>query len=492
MAPSGPPLSDRGASGDSAGLCRRVKLPRGPPESSAGKCGILSVLLERVTPLDLSNLRIEQHGLPMNVGALAIIEPGALLDSSGELELDAIRWRIEDRLHLAPRLRQRLYWPGFGFGAPVWVDDASFDISRHIRTCPVPAPGGEDARLAKCVELNDRPFDRAHPLWEIWFLTERPDGGVSMLVRFHHVLADGLAALMLLGVLFDSAPETSMPEAPKWTPRPIPTRSELLRDGMRRRTAAVGGGFGLIEHPGPTLARGRTFLRQVARFAREGRAPLTSFNRPVGKRHRLVLVRGDLERAREVAHAHQATVNDVVLCALAGGARALLAGRGELHPDLVLKVSVAASVRAPTGSSQVGNLVGVLLVPLPVGEEDPIRRLEQIARATAERKHLPPYQPAARFLQRWLIRIMDRQRRINLLMSNLPGPLQPMYFAGAKILEVFQIGVVQGNVPVQVGALSYAGQLNFDIAGDADVVPELDAFARGMTDDLERLNAGRQ
>jgi WS/DGAT/MGAT family acyltransferase len=446
-------------------------------------------LIERVTPLDVSNLRVEQHGLPMNVGAVAILKPRALLDSPGELDLDAIRARVEHRLHLAPRLRQRLYWPGFGFGAPVWVDDARFDISRHVRTRPVPAPGGEDALLATCVELNGRPFDRAHPLWELWFLTEWIDGRVSMLVRFHHVLADGLAALRLLGVLFDAAPRASVPEGPTWKPRPAPTRPELLRDGARTSITALRGGLGRIEHPQQTLARGGTFLRQAAQFAREGRAPTTSFNRPVGKRHRLVLVRGDLERARQVAHAHHATVNDVVLCAMAGGVRAILAGRGELNPHLVLKVSVAASVRAPTGSSQVGNLVGILLVPLPVGEEDPIRRLEQIACATAKRKHLPPYQPAARFLQRWMIRSMNRQRRINLLMSNLPGPPQPMYFAAAEILELFQIGVVQGNVPVQIGVLSYAGQLNFDIAGDADVVPDLEAFARGMAGDLEQLGA---
>ena len=202
-----------------------------------------------------------------------------------------------------------------------------------------------------------------------------------------------------------------------------------------------------------------------------------------------MLVRAGLEQARQVAHAHHATVNDVVLCTIAGGARALLAGRGELQSQLVLKVSVAASVRAPGGASQAGNLVGILLVPLPVGEEDPIRRLERIARATAERKRLPPYQPAARLLQRWMIRIMNRQRRINLLMSNLPGPPQPLYFAGAKILELFQIGVVQGNVAIQVGALSYAGQLNFDIVADANLVPDLTVFANGMKEDLERLGA---
>jgi diacylglycerol O-acyltransferase / wax synthase len=446
------------------------------------------LVLERLTPLDVSNLRIERHGLPMNVAALAILEGRGLLDTSGQLALDAIRVRIEQRLHLAPRLRQRLYRPGFGFGAPVWVDDARFDISRHVRTRPIPA-GGEEALLAACVELNYRPFDQAHPLWEIWLLPGAAAGHVAMLIRFHHVLADGIAALLLLGTLFDSAPEAPESEGPPWTARPTPARSQLLGEALRRSITGIRRGTRKIEHPRRALAPARTLFRQALQIAREGRAPRTSFNRPVGRQHRVLLVRADLEHARQVAHAHHATVNDVVLCTIAGGARALLADRGELQRSLVLKVSVAASVRAPASASQPGNLVGILLVPVPVGEEDPIRRLEQIARATAERKRLPPYQPAARFLQRWMIRTMNRQRRINLLMSNLPGPPQPMYFAGAKILEVFQIGVVQGNVAVQVGALSYAGQLNFDIVADANLVPDLTVFANGMTEDLERLGA---
>jgi diacylglycerol O-acyltransferase / wax synthase len=453
------------------------------------RVGADRLALERLTPLDVSNLRIERHGLPMNVAALAILEGGALLDASGELALEAIKARIGQRLHLAPRLRQRLYRPGFGFGAPVWADDASFDISRHVRTGPVPAGGGEEALLATCVELNDRPFDQAHPLWEIWLLTGAPDGHVSMLIRFHHVLADGIAALLLLGTLFDSAPDAPESEGPPWTARPIPAGSELLGDTLRRSAAGIRRGMHKIEHPQRALAPARTLFRQALQFAREGRAPRTSFNRPVGRQHRVLLVRASLGQARQVAHAHHATVNDVVLCTIAGGARALLAGRGELQRPLALKVSVAASVRAPASASQAGNLVGILLVPVPVGEEDPVLRLEQIARATAERKRLPPYQPAARFLQRWMIRTMNRQRRINLLMSNLPGPPQPMYFAGAKIIELFQIGVVQGNVAVQVGALSYAGQLNFDIVADANLVPDLTVFANGMIEDLERLGA---
>lgn len=443
--------------------------------------------LERLTPLDISNLRVERHGLPVNVAALAVLDGRALLDPAGELDLDAIRARIEHRLSLAPRLRQRLYWPGFGLGAPVWVDDTSFDIGRHVRTCRVPADQGEEGLLARCMELHGRAFDQAHPPWEIWFLPGGADGHVSMLVRFHHVLADGLAALMLLGALFDPTPDASGPEASRWTARPLPARPELLRDAWQGRLTALEAGLDQIAHPRRPLARGRTIWRQGVELAHEGKAPRTSFNQPVGRQQRLMLVRADLDCARGVAHACNATVNDIVLCAMAGGARALLAARGELRRELVLRVSVAASVRAPASSSQSGNLVGVLLVPLPVGEDDPIRRLEQIARATAERKRLGPYQPAARFLQRWMVRIMNRQRMINLIMSNLPGPRRRMYFAGAEIQEVFQIGMIQGNVPLHLGALSYAGQLNFAIVGDAIVVPDLPAFAGAMADDLDRL-----
>jgi diacylglycerol O-acyltransferase len=446
--------------------------------------------LERLSPLDVSNLRVERHGLPMNVAALAILEGAPLLDASGELALEAIRARIEQCLHRAPRLRQELYAPGFGFGPPVWVDDASFDISRHVRTRTVPVRCDEEALLTMCAELNEQPFDRARPLWEIWFLTGQLDRDVAMLIRFHHVLADGMAALALLGALFDAAPETAAErEAPAWTSRPAPIRWNLLIDNLRRHIAAVRVGLGQIEHPRAAPGRGRTLVRQVAQIVREGRGPRVSFNRPAGKHHRLMLVRADLDRAKTVAHAHGATVNDVVLSAMAGGAHAMLAARGEHRRDLVLKVSVSASVRALTSEKQTGNLVGIMVVPVPVGEPDPFRRLEQIARATAERKRLPPYQPAGRLMQRWMVHVMNRQRLVNLLASNLAGPSAPMYFAGAKILEVFQIGVVQGNLALTVGVLSYAGQLNFDIVGDIDAVPGLAVFAKGVTDELERLGA---
>ncbi len=126
-----------------------------------------------------------------------------------------------------------------------------------------------------------------------------------------------------------------------------------------------------------------------------------------------------------------------------------------------------------------------MVVPLPVGEPDAILRLVEIALASAERKRRPPYQPSGRFSQRWMVQAMSHQRLVNVLESNLPGPPLPLYLMGARILEVFQIGVVQGNLTLGLGVLSYVGQLNVDVVADADALPDLPVFAEGLSAALQ-------
>ncbi|MEP7025951.1 MAG: WS/DGAT domain-containing protein [Actinomycetota bacterium] len=175
-----------------------------------------------------------------------------------------------------------------------------------------------------------------------------------------------------------------------------------------------------------------------------------------------------------------------MLTAAAGGARSLLAARGELAPGLVLKASVAASVRS-SSDRPAGNRVGTMVVPLPLSDPAAAHRLEQIARATTERKKQPPYQLNGRMLQRWMAHTMSHQRLVNLLVSDLAGPAGGLRFAGVPVHELFQFGVVQGNITVSVGALSYAGQLAIGIVGDSDAAPDLAVFSAGMSAALDEL-----
>lgn len=439
--------------------------------------------MERLTPLDVSNLRVEDRGLPMHVAALAILDGAAL---SGPLGLDALRETVRQRLHLAPRLRQVLYRPRLGLGPPIWVDDPAFDIRLHVRAREVPSPGDEAALLTLCSELNETRLDRSRPLWELWLLTGLSQGRAGMLFRLHHVIADGIAAVAMIGALFDPGSAEPAPGAPAWA-APIPGSRDLAADKVRRMAHAGPAAVSLLLRPSAAITRISLLAGQAHQLVREGPAPRVSWNVPAGGGRRLLLVRAELARARTVAHADGGTVNDVVLAAVAGGARRLLAGRGELSPGLTLKASVARSVRDPADKSASGNRVGVMIAPLPVGEPDPGRRVAQIARVTAQRKRQPPYQPSGRILQRWMVRTMSHQRLVNVLVSNLPGPAVPLRLAGTRVLEIFQIGAVQGNLTVSVGALSYAGQLNVTIVADADAVPDVAEFGAGMAAALGQL-----
>ncbi len=425
----------------------------------------------------------------MHVAAIARVDGASLLDAAGRLRLDEVRADLEQRLYLAPRLRQVLVCPRPGLGSPAWADDARFDIRRHVRARPVPAPGDEAALLAVCSELNEPPLDRSRPLWELWLLPGLADSNVGLLFRLHHAVADGVAAIALMGALFGATPNTPAPPGPAWRPASAPGAWQLFTDSWRRHADAVAAtAFGL-RHPAAVVRSAGARARQLRLIAGEGLAPRVSWNRPAGTRRRLFLLRADLASAKAVAHAHGGTVNDLVLAAVAGGARQLLAGRGELRPGMVLKATVAAAARDPGDLAPSGNRAAIMLVPLPVSDPDPARRLAQIARLTRARKRYRPYQPAARFAQRAMVWVMPRQRLVNLFTSNLPGPPEPLYLAGARVLELYQVGVVQGNVTVAVGVLSYAGQLNITVLGDADAVPDLKAFAEGAVDNFIQLRA---
>jgi diacylglycerol O-acyltransferase / wax synthase len=189
-------------------------------------------LLERLTASDLFLLLWDDYGWSTDIGGLAILDGTSLLDPDGRVRVDVVRERLEPRLHLVPRFRQLLYRPRLGLGWPLWVDAPRFDLAGHVLVHPVAAPGDQAQLLAACQELARRRLDPARPLWELWLLPGLPDRRLGAFLRLHHVLADSAAALAAFGALLDQAPGAPSPAAPPWTPAPIPTSGELLRDNL--------------------------------------------------------------------------------------------------------------------------------------------------------------------------------------------------------------------------------------------------------------------
>lgn len=445
--------------------------------------------LERITASDLFLLLWDDYGWSTDIGGLAVVDGASLLDEQGRVRVDTVRRHLEPRLQLVPRFRQVLYRPRLGLGWPLWVDAPSFDLADHVK---VRAVADESQLLRACEELARPKLDPDRPLWELWLLPGLPEQRMGAFLKVHHVLADGPAAMAAFAALLDLSADASTPIAPPWTPRPIPSAGQLLRDNLHRRGQELARGVSGVVHPRRTVQQVRRTLPAWREVLTEQPAPQTSLNQPVGAERRLSVVRGRLDLAQQIAHVQHAKVNDVILAAVAGGLRRLLASRGEDIDGLVQRAMVTISQRQEGPAQTKGNKPGWMMVPLPVGESDPVRRLELIAAETAARKHEARPEAGSgifRFVagQRAWYRMFPRQRSVNLVVSNVPGPPVPLYLAGARLLETFPLMPPMGNLTLVVAALSYAGQLNVTAAADRDSCSDLEIFTQGVHDTLDAL-----
>jgi WS/DGAT/MGAT family acyltransferase len=447
--------------------------------------------LDRLTASDLF-MMWDDYGWCADVGALAVLDGDGLLDGDGRVRIDAVRTRLGSRLPMVPRFRQLLSRPRRGLGWPVWVDATSFDIADHVHVHPLTAAAGEAELLAACQLLAGRPFDATKPLWELWLLPGLPDRRLGAYLKLHHALGDGAAGVAAFGALLDLDSDAADPPVRQWNPAPAPTTGELLGDNVRRRGRELARGLSGLTHPRRTVRTARQTLPAWREVLAEERAPATSLNRPVGTGRRLALVRCRLDESKQIAHAYGAKVNDVVLAAVAGGLRELLAGRGEDVQYLVLRAMVPISLHREQPGQAQGNQDSWMMVPLPLGEPDPLRRLTRIAAETAARKDSvrpPTGSGMFRFLaaQRAWYRRFPQQRSVSLVVTNVAGPPVPLYLAGARMLELAPVVSVMGNLTLVVAVLSYDGQIAITAVADATGCPDLDVFVHGVRTALDEF-----
>jgi diacylglycerol O-acyltransferase / wax synthase len=445
--------------------------------------------MERLSADDLLMLYSCDLGQSMDIGALIVLEGERLLGRDGRFQLEAARNVIEQRLQYVPRFRQVLHRPRFGLGTPLWVDAPNFDISDHVGMFPIVGPVTENQVLQACEELRSRPRDPSKPPWEMWFLTGMGDGRVGLFVKLCHAVADGIAGVGALAALLDLSPEESAPSQEPWLPAAPPSSWELLNDNVRLRLGRLNRKLGLLTHPIIAGRRARTLWPAFRELFAEERAPRTSLNRLIGQDRKLGIVRGNLDEYKDLAHTHNAKVNDVLLTGIAGGLRELLLSRGEKVDDLVLRAMVPVSLHQ--GGAGQGNESTGMAVHLPIGEADHVRRLKLIAGETNDRKkkrrETISFMFHSKFAQKALLRYFKRQRMANLYITNVPGPPVPLYFAGAPLLEVFPIVPIAGNMTLGIGALSYAGQFNITVIADRALCPDLAIFIQGVRTSLDAL-----
>lgn len=415
---------------------------------------------------------------PQQVGALLALEPSA------RVEPEQLARVLAERAASVPRLRQRLVPVPPGCGRPIWLDVPGFDPAAHVRVARCPSPVDEPALLGLAASVVADPLPRGRPLWSAVVVSGPVGEPTAVVVVLHHVLADGLGGLAVLGRLLDAGPgDPGLPARatavgrPRWT--------VLLSDAVRSDLAGL--------RRLPTAWRELRRALAAAGGLRGERAARCSLLAPTGRGSRLAVARVDLAGLRAAAHRHGGTLNDAVLGAVGGALHALLQQRGESVD--VFRVAVMVSTRRAADAAEPGNRVTPLIVGVP-GAGPPHDRLRRIAGAVGRVRDQatgppvvgvlgPVFRVAARA---GLYRVaMTHQRRLHTLVSNVRGPAGPQSLAGAPVSSVVPVALGEsGNVTLSFVALSYAGTLAVTVIADP-AVTDLAVVTTALQDELDAL-----
>lgn len=457
---------------------------------------------DRLTALDAGMLRMEDANNHMHVGAVALFEAGPLSTPEGELRIDLIRSAMESAIQHTPRFRQKLaYIPMLEH--PVWVDDARFNLDYHVRHTALPKPGS--IRLLKRLtgRLMSQKLDRSKPLWELWVVEGVEEDRFALVVKAHHCMVDGVAGVELLSAILSPDPEARSEPAGRWMPRPAPSGTRLLADELRHRASLplslVGAGWRAMAEPRESLdalRHGASALRESLTAGR-GEVSPTPLDDENGPYRRVDWLRLDIAPALAVKKALGGTLNDVVLACAAGAFGRFLRQRGLRIEDLEFRASIPVNIRRRGEKGELGNRVSTLFAPLPIAEPDPRRRLARVIETTTELKRSPGMggwgalgelsDRAFPGLMGSFLRLMSsRLKLINVYISNIPGPRVPVYFHGARMLEIHPVAPVVHTLAVAL--LSYDQGMHWGFDADWDKFPDLHEMVEATEHEWLRLH----
>ncbi|HEY8618500.1 MAG TPA: wax ester/triacylglycerol synthase family O-acyltransferase [Dermatophilaceae bacterium] len=468
---------------------------------------------DRLTSLDTSFLYMEESTTPMHVGSVMVFQP-----PDQGFDYDRLVSLITNRIAFVPRYRQRIREVPGRLANPVWVDDVDFDITYHVRRSALPRPGSDDQLQEFVARVQPKRLDRGRPLWEVYLVEGLAEGRFALVTKTHQALVDGINAVDIAHVIVDGESDREEPVNDKWRPARKPSDVELITEALveavHRPSQIVdnvrGGVTDVKAVGGRLLSAVGTVVSTVARGAARP-APSSPLNAEIGEARRYIMVGTDLEDYRKVrsrlargSYADDVTVNDVVLATISGALRTWLLTRGEaVHSATTVRAMVPVSVYDTDDATRLGNRVAACFVDLPVGEPRASMRLHQIAFAMRQQMEggqavgaeslagLAGFaSPTLHSLGARLGMAMSR-RLFNLIITNVPGPQQPLYAGDALMLSTYPVMPLARWQAVSIGLTSYDGGVYYGLNGDRAAMPDLDVLGQCVVDALAELVESR-
>ena len=459
-----------------------------------------------ISGMDATFLYTETPTSPMHIGSVAVIE--------GSLDFQKFKATIHSRIHMIPKLRQRLVYVPFSIDYPYWVDDPNFDIDMHIHHIALPSPGNWKSLRKIASQIFSEPLSQTRPLWSFTFvegldnIPQVPKGSVAVISKMHHVAIDGVGGAGILGLLFDFSPEAKEIPAPKpYRPAPIPNEIAMMLKSTlsfvekplkfpRLISEAV-----LASFKTGVLTRVKKVDLPTAPFS----APPSPLNGIISAQRKWNTAILSLERVKALKKIMDTTLNDVVLAICAGALRRYLLEKDKL-PIKPMVAMVPISMREKQDKNPEGNKISSMLVQLATNIEDPIERLETIhentltgktyngavgAQALATMAEAVPFgiaNQAARLYSRFQISEMHNPV-FNVTITNVPGPQFPLYLNGHKLLSIMGMAPIIDGMGLIITVFSYDGYITLSPTSDAKSMPDIDIFSRYLRESANELEA---
>jgi WS/DGAT/MGAT family acyltransferase len=447
---------------------------------------------DRLTTIDSSFLRVESPAAHMHVGWRGGFRAAS---ERAPVTLPALRALVAGRVCQAQRFRQRLAFPPAALGEPVWVDDERFDVAHHVRGLSDPTEAVTRARFTELAdEFLSHPLDRSRALWEIGLVAKVRGGTQGIVMKVHHAMVDGKSAVALALLLLDVDPDAAPVAPAPWSPARAPAPGRLALDALRDSGAEslrMATGLATLATSPKRGARLADTLRRAALSAAEELmhpAPSSFLNVTIGPRRRLLSHAAPVAELLEVKRRTGATLNDVALAVIAGALRRLALARGTL--PMPLKVMVPVSVRSPDDAAALGNRISFAFIALPLHVEAPLARLVAVSEGTRRFKeaqhaagHSTLLEAVGRLpepLKNRAARLAASPRTFNFTASNVPGPRQPVYLLGARLVEAYPVVPLSEGHSLSIGMFSYCDRFFFGCYADPEALPDCGRLPRAL------------